>query len=324
MNPEKICPIGFGTWGLSGKSYGQIDQNLSLRLLNNAYDRGIRFFDTAPAYGDGLVEELLGRVFVSKSDVFICTKVGLLISENGSDVHVTDRYSVARSVESSLRRLKKDCIDLLMLHSPIFISRKHEEDLYQHLEELKANGKIRNYGISFRVPSDIELYSTVYKDLSAIEMNFSIADQRAIQYENLLTSSRYRIARTPFSYGFLLNEDLYHNFFNPQFDHRHRIRQEVKKYWKSFFNFIENLRLECGISRHELCLRFCLDGSSFNVVIPGIMTEDDLESNLGCLNRNPLSSYVIDKIKDFYANQLDVFGDNSNVTSVTNSFFVNK
>lgn len=300
---QKIYQLGFGTWGLSGKSYGSIDKGLAVWLLKEAYERGIRFYDTAPAYGNGSVENLLGNAFGSKHDVCICTKVGLSIADNGVDLLSTDRNSIEKSIESSLKRLNKDSIDLLLVHSPVFSSSLQEELLHQHLEELKDSGKICQYGISFKSPRDIIIFSKVFKKLYAIEMNFSISDQRAIDFEALTNVAQLRIARTPFTYGFLINEKLFSEIFNSQLDHRHRINQEIKSYWKCFYDFLDKLSMETGITKQALCLKYCLDSSNFNVVIPGIMSVEDLDRNIKCISSNKLSDDVIKRIKDFYASK---------------------
>lgn len=300
---QKIPQLGFGTWGLSGKSYGNIDQGLAVRLLKEAYERGIKFYDTAPAYGNGGVENLLGNAFSSQHDICICTKVGLSIADNGVDLLSTDRNSIEKSIEASLKRLKKDSIDLLLVHSPVFSSSLQEELLHQHLEELKVSGKILQYGISFKSPQDIVIFSEVFKKIYAIEMNFSIADQRAIEFESLTNIAQLRVARTPFNYGFLINESLFDATFNSQFDHRYRINRTIKNYWKCFYNFLNELSLEVGITKQALCLKFCLDSSNFNIVIPGIMSTEDLNSNLECMAPNTLSDDVIKAIKDFYASK---------------------
>jgi aryl-alcohol dehydrogenase-like predicted oxidoreductase len=153
----KVSVIGFGAWGIGGRtpgptSYGDTDDSLSRRALNEAYDRGITFYDTASVYGDGHSEELIGECFESRRDqVVIATKAGITSSFRCYDF---SEAGLRASLEGSLRRLRTDYVDLFQLHnagSDVVSAHPHIGDL---LSRLREEGKIRAYGFSTPGPQD--------------------------------------------------------------------------------------------------------------------------------------------------------------------------
>jgi aryl-alcohol dehydrogenase-like predicted oxidoreductase len=128
--------------------YGQIDDNEATKAVRYALDHGITLFDTAEAYGPGHSETLLGRALGSRrKDIILVTKVGLLFDENqkifGLDA---GRNHILAATEGCLKRLGTDWIDLLLIHWPDH--KTPAAETIGALEELKKEGKIREYGVS--------------------------------------------------------------------------------------------------------------------------------------------------------------------------------
>lgn len=182
--------IGFGSWAIGGWMWGgNSDEKESIKAIHAAIDSGMNLIDTAPMYGFGLSEEIVGKAVSDRRDkVVLATKCGLIWHEERGDFHCyTDekhpskdgKYSIYRclapniiryEVEQSLRRLKVDCIDLLQTHwqdstTPI-------SETMGALLKLKEEGKIRaigccnvdldqisQYHASGDIDSDQELYS---------------------------------------------------------------------------------------------------------------------------------------------------------------------
>ena len=150
--------FSLGTWSMGGgDSWGECDDGDSIRTVHKALDYGVKWIDTAPAYGNGRSEELLGDALSGKrQSVFLATKCGLVWDEPGSMEHIRRDGlvvyrnlrpdSIRRQLETSLKRLKTDYIDLYITH--------HQnpndclEDTISCLEELKKEGKILSYGLS--------------------------------------------------------------------------------------------------------------------------------------------------------------------------------
>jgi aryl-alcohol dehydrogenase-like predicted oxidoreductase len=141
----KVSEIGLGTWALSGKIYGDVDEGAPERLIQGAIDKGINFFDTAPLYGskevDGISETILGKALGSAKDsVIISTKFG----RTSSNVLPGRFHAVEarESCEASLRRLGRDVLDVFFFHSP-FTPEEIHDDVWAELDKLKDEGKIR-------------------------------------------------------------------------------------------------------------------------------------------------------------------------------------
>lgn len=146
----KVSQIGLGTWALGTSIYGDVENDAPGRLIGQALDAGINFFDTAPLYGTpeevGTAETILGEALGQRRDaVLISTKFGR------TSTHVTPgRFTAAEAIsscEASLRRLQRDTIDLLFFHSP-FTPDEIAVDVWDALGRLKDSGKIRSIGHS--------------------------------------------------------------------------------------------------------------------------------------------------------------------------------
>src|SRR5262245_22911879 len=153
--------IGLGTWPMGGFQWGGTDDEESVRTIHAALDRGINLIDTAPAYGFGHSEKVVGRAIAesrSRDRVVIATKVGL---ERVGDAlyRNSSRAQIAFEVEQSLRRLRTDYIDLYQVHWPD--PRTPYEDTAEALLELKRAGKVLAIGVSNYSIEAMEQFSKV-------------------------------------------------------------------------------------------------------------------------------------------------------------------
>jgi methylglyoxal reductase len=168
--------VAFGAWALGGWMWGGVEQNDSVRALHAAIDSGMNLVDTAPVYGMGRSEEVVGEAIRDRRDkVVLATKVGLVWdSDKGNRYFETidpiDRQkyavhkylgpeSIRREIEQSLRRLQTDYIDLYQTHwqdptTPI-------ADSMGELLKLKDEGKIRAIGVSNCTTEQIDEYRAV-------------------------------------------------------------------------------------------------------------------------------------------------------------------
>ncbi|MBM3139607.1 MAG: aldo/keto reductase [Chloroflexi bacterium] len=140
--------IGFGTWEMSTTSYGEIDVKEASNAVGRAIDAGITLFDTAEVYGPYHSEELLARALgPRRKEIVLVTKVGFQYSDEGKNTGRNSKHDhVIARAEGCLRRLDTDVIDLLLIHWP-----DHQtpfEETMRALERLKADGKVRHYGVS--------------------------------------------------------------------------------------------------------------------------------------------------------------------------------
>ncbi len=142
----RVSKIGLGTWGLGGDFYGPVGEDAAIDTVRAAIDSGVNLIDTAPAYGDGRAEELVGRALNGLRDsVLLATKVGIV--RKGKRIRrCLEPQSIRTEIEGSLRRLKVEAIDLYQIHWP-----DPDTPLEQTMETLlriRDEGKVRHLGVS--------------------------------------------------------------------------------------------------------------------------------------------------------------------------------
>jgi aryl-alcohol dehydrogenase-like predicted oxidoreductase len=159
----KVSRVGLGTWAIGGWMWGGTNDADSVKTIHAAVERGVNLIDTAPAYGFGRSEEIVGRAIAEgqlRSRVVIATKTGLEW-QDGKVFRNASRDRILREVTDSLRRLKTDYIDIYQVHwadplAPI-------EETAEAMQTLLQQGKIRAIGVSnFSVPQ-IERFRRVAK-----------------------------------------------------------------------------------------------------------------------------------------------------------------
>src|SRR4026209_2967890 len=119
-----VSEIGFGAWAIGGGAmigntaigWGDADDSVSVKAIHAALDAGINFFDTADIYGLGHSEELLGKTIGTRKDILIASKCGN-VSRDGKFTTDYSTDHILKACEASLRRLKRNEIDFLQLHS---------------------------------------------------------------------------------------------------------------------------------------------------------------------------------------------------------------
>ena len=142
----EVSPVAFGTWQLGG-DWGATDEEAAVAAIGRAADRGINFFDTAQAYGFGASERLLARALKGRprDEVVIATKGGLRPMGGGIERDASPDW-IRRGVDSSLKALGTDYIDLYQIHWPD--PKVPFAETAGALADLKAAGKIRHVGVS--------------------------------------------------------------------------------------------------------------------------------------------------------------------------------
>ncbi|MFH1784611.1 MAG: aldo/keto reductase [bacterium] len=146
-----LSVVGLGAWAIGGGNYsygwGPQDDEESIKTIRGAIDNGINWIDTAPVYGCGRSETVVGKAIKGIRDkVFIATKCGLVWNEKREIYGRLKKDSVRREVEDSLSRLGIDVIDLYQIHWPD--PEKDIEEAWGTVTELVKEGKIRNIGVS--------------------------------------------------------------------------------------------------------------------------------------------------------------------------------
>jgi len=159
--PLKASRVGLGTWAMGGVSWGHTDDAESIRTIHSALDRGINLIDTAPAYGDGHAEKVVGRAVAERGgreQMIIATKVGLEWRGN-TIFRIATRERIFEEIEASLGRLQTDYIDLYQVHWPDPLV--PIEETAEAMLELKQKGKIRAIGVSNYSEAEMERFRHV-------------------------------------------------------------------------------------------------------------------------------------------------------------------
>ena len=154
----KASRIGLGTWAMGGWMWGGSDEEESVRTIRAALDKGINLIDTAPVYGFGRSEEIVGRAIEEsgkRDQVVLATKVGLEWRD-GSVFRNSSRERILSEIEDSLRRLRTSYIDIYQIHWPDPLV--PIEETAETMSLLFRQGKIRAIGVSNYLPEQMEQF----------------------------------------------------------------------------------------------------------------------------------------------------------------------
>jgi aryl-alcohol dehydrogenase-like predicted oxidoreductase len=283
----EVSEIGYGAWGIGGSMWLGAQDDESLQALNRAVDLGVTLIDTALAYGDGHSEELVGQVVRDRDErIVVATKIppknGRWPAPDGIDPDEAFPADYVRaSTERSLRNLGLDTIDLQQFHvwSDEWVDRGSWR---QAVEELKAEGKIRAFGVSIndhQASNGVKLVASGVVD--AVQVIYNVFDQSP-EDELLGACAEHGVgvlARVPFDEGALTGTIGPDTTF-PDGDFRNRYfrgdrRQQVAER-------VQALLDDLGIEREQLpevALRYVLSHPAVSATIPGMRTVRNVERN---------------------------------------------
>jgi aryl-alcohol dehydrogenase-like predicted oxidoreductase len=191
--------IALGTWAIGGWMWGGTDEKESIRTIHAALDQGINLIDTAPIYGYGRSEEIVGealRQHGRRESVILATKVGIDWT-NGKIERNSTRRRILRELEDSLRRLQTDYIDIYQVHWPDPLV--PVEETAATLRELYEQGKIRAIGVSNYSPEEMARFEAV-APLHTIQPPYNLFE-REIERDVLPYALRHGV--TTLTYGAL-------------------------------------------------------------------------------------------------------------------------
>jgi aryl-alcohol dehydrogenase-like predicted oxidoreductase len=159
--PFKMSRIALGTWAIGGWMWGGTDENESMETIHAALDRGINLIDTAPVYGFGRSEEIVGKALAQggrRRQAVIATKVGLAWKD-GKPYRNASKSRIVQEVEDSLRRLQTDVIDIYQVHWPD--PNTPIEETAEAMATLYRAGKIQAIGVSNFSPAQMDAFRAV-------------------------------------------------------------------------------------------------------------------------------------------------------------------
>jgi aryl-alcohol dehydrogenase-like predicted oxidoreductase len=159
--PLRASRIALGTWAIGGWMWGGTDEDEAIRTIHAALDRGINLIDTAPVYGFGRSEEIVGMALAQggrRKQVLIATKTGLDWKDNKPFRNAT-RSRIFEEIEHSLRRLKTDVIDIYQVHWPD--PETPIEETAEAMATLHRHGKICAIGVSNFSPAQMNAFRAI-------------------------------------------------------------------------------------------------------------------------------------------------------------------
>jgi Predicted oxidoreductases (related to aryl-alcohol dehydrogenases) len=143
----KVSAATIGTWAMGGMGWGEVDKEECISAIRTMVDQGVNIIDTAPFYGYGNSELVVGEAIKDIRDkVILATKGALLWDEKGIPIKKADYQTIVKGCEESLKRLKTDYIDIFLIHWPDEVTPMSE--IMRALEDLRSAGKIRHAGAS--------------------------------------------------------------------------------------------------------------------------------------------------------------------------------
>lgn len=197
----RISEMALGTWGLSGDGYGPIDLATQEQVLRRALEMGVSLIDTADAYGGGLMETLIGRVIADRRDVVVVTKGGTDRTTSPPRKRF-DAPHVRERVESSIRRLGREPIDVYLLHNPSENALEAGEAVDTMLE-LKRTGRIAHWGVS---AGDVDSgRAALRKGAEVVELPYNLVQSSDLHRlaGEIIVSGAGVLAHSTLAYGLL-------------------------------------------------------------------------------------------------------------------------
>jgi myo-inositol catabolism protein IolS len=189
----QVSPIALGTMEFDTAAYLDSRDDEAVDIICTAMDLGINFFDTAECYGDGHAEDILGRAIRKAGrDVVVLSKI--MLTRRTAD-EIIDAARIRRSVETSLRHLQRDYIDIYLIHWPTkAVSMKW---VMEELSKLKDEGKIRSLGVSNFNLDELAMASQGGK-IDVLESAYNLA-WRCLEKDVLPYCEKNKISFIPYS-----------------------------------------------------------------------------------------------------------------------------
>ncbi|MEA3423863.1 MAG: aldo/keto reductase [Bacillota bacterium] len=287
---EPLSAIGLGTWQFSGKNdWNDYDEAMSIRIIHKAIDSGINFIDTAPVYGLGHSETIVGKALKGKrSKVFLASKMGLVWDKDLNVKNNLTKKSIFKEIDESLQRLDTDYLDLYQCHWPD--PDTSIEETMDALMELKRLGKIRYIGVS-NFSTELLKRANEIADIASFQGLYNMLEQNSDKYHNielgyktlddiiplLEKNGQIYLPYSPLMQGLLANHE---DFTMGVRKNNPQLRGDLLKKHQSRIKKINTL------SRYpinEVAINWLRFQKSVGPVIAGVSSVEQLEANLKSL-----------------------------------------
>lgn len=318
----ELSAITFGAWAAGGWMWGSTDRNDAIKAIQASYEEGATSIDTAPIYGQGDSEEIVGEALqgIARDKVQIITKYGMRWDldkgdfamkskdNSGKDIDVykyAGRESIIKECEDSLRRLKTDYIDLYQIHWPE--STTPIQETMETVADLIKQGKVRHAGVcNYNVDQMKE--ADKYVNLVSNQVPYSMVkreiEQNVVPFS--LENNKSIIAYSPLERGLLTGKMKPGHTF-AEGDHRANLyfyKDENLKRTAAFLDKIKPLAEEKNASLSQLVLRWTIEQPGITIALAGARNAEQSIQNAKAINVK-LSKEEIDFIT-FELNKLEL------------------
>lgn len=289
--------IAFGAWAIGGWMWGGADMKAAIGAIHAALDHGMTTIDTAPVYGYGLSEEIVGEALKGKSrdKVQLFTKFGLRWDGSQSALHVREegkgkeaelykyasRESVVYECEQSLKRLRTDYIDLFQIHWPD-VNTPISETM-EALALLKKQGKIREAGVSnYTAEQMAEAEKTLQLVSNQVPYSMVCRDIEKELVPHCIDHHKSIIAYSPMQRGLLSGK------FQPDHQFKEGDSRPRTKYFKpgniqkvnAFLDRIKPIAKDHGVVVSQLALRWAIDQPGITLALAGARDAAQVVTNV--------------------------------------------
>lgn len=314
-----VSLLGFGNFVFGTNWWGQFTDEQGIELQNYAFDHGVNFFDTAPAYGNGRAEMLLAETirYAGRQNLIISTKFGYdFLSDPGEDGGHRERKQdfspefIRQDMEQSLQRMHIDYIDLYQAHN-LKLSQFNDE-LFSALASLRQEGKIREWGIALgpAIGWREEGYKA-FEDYNAatVQTVFNMYEQdpgREFCKVTEICKSGGIIARVPTNSGILDEEFKSPDHQFPKHDHRKFRDRNWLIYGLKKNNLIRPIAKQYGLSIRQLAIKWLAAQPNLVTIEPNLLSRDDIAEFADACDDVTLSNETLKQINDLYASDFNL------------------
>ncbi|WP_313375427.1 aldo/keto reductase [Chishuiella sp.] len=312
----EVSAITFGAWAAGGWMWGSTDRNDAIEAIKASYDVGVTSIDTAPIYGQGTSEEIVGEAIkgISRDKVQILTKFGMrwdlvkgdfaMHSKNndGKDIDVykyAGKESIIYECEQSLKRLGTDYIDLYQIHWPD--STTPIDETFEAVSKLIEQGKIRYAGVCNYDAKQMEEAEKTLK-LVSNQIPFSMVN-RGIEDETVpycIKHNKSILAYSPLERG-LLTGKINTNYKFQEGDHRANLPHFQPEFIEKItilLNKLKPIAEKHQATLGQLVLRWTIERAGITIALAGARNAEQAVQNANAININ-LSQEEINTINEF-------------------------
>jgi aryl-alcohol dehydrogenase-like predicted oxidoreductase len=303
-----VSEVAFGAWAIGG-AWGDVDDGESLRALHRAVDSGVNFIDTADVYGDGRSERLVAKLRKERREALVVTtKAGRRLPRQTAEGYSLE--NLRAFVERSLRNLEVEAIDLLQLHCPppeVY----RRPDVFEALDLLTREGKLRYYGVSVETVDEAEA-ALGFPNVQSVQIIFNMFRHKPADafFAKAAKANVGIIARVPLASGLLSGKITAQTQFGPR-DHRQFNRHgEAFDVGETFsgvafedgLKAVEELRglVPKGATLAQFALRWILMFPEVTCTIPGAKSPAQADENARAAALPAIDADTMGRVREIY------------------------